>query len=104
MAFMRSLAAGLALGLTACAFVKLEEQGKAVTVAQAAQVAGCTKVAEVSADVLYKILFVHRSQSQVARELETLARNRAGKFDANRIVPTSPIERGSQTFDAYSCK
>ena len=80
-------------------------QTVAKSVAQASQVTGCTKVGEVSADVLYKILFVNRSQTRVARELEILARNRAGKFEkANRIVATSPIERGSQTFDAYSCK
>jgi hypothetical protein len=105
MASLRICAAGLALALCACTWVKLEEQGRAVTVARASEVASCEKVAEVSAEVPYRLLFVNRSQTKVARELEALARNRAGsrKDRGNRIVATSPIERGMQSFDVYRC-
>jgi hypothetical protein len=100
---MRIWAVGVALGLCACTFVKLEEQGRGIAVARANEVASCEKLGEVSTSVLYKILFVNRSQTTVARELETLARNRAGGGNGNRIVASSPIERGSQTFDVYRC-
>ena len=103
MAALRIVAAGLALGLSACTWVKLEEQGRGITVARASEVASCEKVGDVGASVPYKLLFVNRSQTKVARELETLARNRAGNGSGNRIVATSPIERGTQTFDVYRC-
>ena len=102
MASLRICAAGLALGLSACTWVKLEEQGRAVTVARASEVASCEKVGDVSAYVPYRLVFVNRSQTKVARELETLARNRAGNR-GNRVVATSPIERGVQSFDVYRC-
>jgi hypothetical protein len=104
MAFLRICAAGLVLGLSACTFVRLEEQGRAVKVARAEEVARCEKLGDVSANVLYRLLFIQRSQTQVARELETLARNVAGNRSANRIVASSPIERGVQTFDIYRCE
>ena len=103
MVSLRICAAGMALGLFACTFVKLEEQGRGVAVARASEVASCEKVGDVSTSVVYKLLFVNRSQTKVARELETLARNRAGGGEGNRIVASSPIERGTQTFDVYRC-
>jgi hypothetical protein len=104
MALVRICAAGLLLGLSACTFVKLEEQGRPVKVARVEEVARCEKLGDVSAYVAYRLVFVNRSQTKVARELETLARNRAGDRSANRVVPTSPIERGVQTFDIYRCE
>jgi hypothetical protein len=101
---LRSFAACLVLGLAACTWVKLNESGKGVTVVRAAEVKDCERVGPVSAEVLYRVLFINRSQTKVASEIQTLARNLAGKLEGNRIVPTSPIERGSQTFDVYRCK
>lgn len=89
--------------LAGCAFVELTEAGKGVSEVLPEQVAECEKVATTRARVLDRVVWIDRSATRVARELRDLARNEAAAQGGNRVVATSPIERGGQSFDIYRC-
>jgi len=86
-----------------CTWVDLTDSGRAVTLAQPAQVVGCRKVGTTNTKVLHRVFFINRSATRVARELSDLARNEAPPLGGDTVVPATKIERGAQTFDIYRC-
>lgn len=89
--------------VSACAWVELSDQGKAVRVARPGDVVECTRIGEATARVVDKVAFLKRSRDRQARELETLARNEAGGMGGNTIVATSDVMDGRRTFSVYRC-
>lgn len=93
------------VGLTsACTWVKVNEQGASVAVANAANVRNCGKVSTVN--VSGKDNFVgsmKRDPNKVATELTNLARNEAAAVGGDTIVPVSLVKDGRQSFDVYKC-
>ncbi|HEY9199553.1 MAG TPA: DUF4156 domain-containing protein [Gammaproteobacteria bacterium] len=99
-----SLALVLLLGLSACTFVKPNERGAQVKVAEAAEVGHCRKVGTTTVSVLDKVAGVPRSYTTLAEELANLARNEAPNLEGDTVVPISDIVNGQRQFDVYDCR
>ncbi|KAF1688751.1 DUF4156 domain-containing protein [Pseudoxanthomonas taiwanensis] len=99
-----SLLSVLALSLSACTWVPIQPQAKAVRVLPAgAAPAGCTKQGEVEVSVKHAVGFYRRNPVKVRDELETLARNEAPGVGANAVQPLAEPVGGSQRFAAWRC-
>jgi hypothetical protein len=93
-----------ALASAGCVGVDLRKEGQQVEVREASQLSSaCQKIGMVSARTLSRILFVRRSETKIASELATLARNQAGKLGGDTMVVSSPVVEGEQSFDVYRC-
>ena len=93
-----------ALASTGCTWVEITPSGRNVRSALAGEVQDCVKVGQTRTSVMSRLVFIDRSHTKVAEELTTLARNEAAGIGANTVVASSPIERGSQSFDIYRCE
>ena len=98
-----SVAIVIMLGLSACTFVKPNERGARVKVAEAAEVGHCRKVGSTTVSVLDKVAGVPRSYRTLAEELANLARNEAPNLDGDTVVPVGDIVNGQRQFDVYDC-
>jgi hypothetical protein len=98
------LLAALASLTSACTWVKVNEQGSSVAVANAANVRSCDKVRTVSVKVKDNFVgSMKRDPSKVATELTNMARNEASQFGGDTVVPVSLVDNGRQSFDVYKC-
>ena len=88
---------------SSCTWVKVTDKGSSVALANAANVRGCTELRELKETVTAKVGFVRRNDEKVATELSTMARNDAGGYGGDTVVPTSGVTDGSQTFNVYKC-
>ena len=93
----------LAVVTSSCTWVKVNDKGSSVAVANAANVRGCENVREVTVSVTSKVGFVKRDANKVATELANLARNEAVNFGGDTVVPSSTIDNGRQSFNVYKC-
>jgi len=94
----------LALG-SACQWVKLSPEGEAVRVGNAAEVASCKKLGEVSGRTTVTVGPAARNEAKIATEIETLARNEAATLNgANVIVPLGPVDWDHRDYAAYRCE
>lgn len=93
------------LGLTsACTWVKVNEQGSSVAVANAANVRSCDKLRTVNVKVKDNFVgTMKRDPNKVATELTNMARNEASAFGGDTVVPVSLANDGRQSFDVYKC-
>lgn len=89
---------------SACTWVKVNDNGTGVAVANMANVQNCEKLRNVNVKVKASVGPIDRNEDKVATELANLARNEAAGFGGDTVVPTSAIENGSQTFGVYKCK
>ena len=88
--------------LASCSWVKLTVEGENVAILSAAEVDNCTRIGTTTVEVLDRPL-LERNEDKVARELRTMARNRAAdRGDA--IVPSTRVVDGEQTFIIYRCR
>lgn len=94
-----------AVGLTsACTWVKVDEKGANIAVANAANVRNCEKVRTVNVNVKDNFVgSMKRDPNKVATELTNLARNQAANYDGDTIVPVSMVKDGRQSFDVFKC-
>lgn len=99
-----SFTLSVVLGLSACTFVKPNERGAQVKLAEAAEVGHCRKVGTTTVSVLDKVAGVPRSYTTLGEELANLARNEAPNLDGDTIVPVSDIVNGQRQFDVYDCR
>ena len=102
---MRLLIASLLLvSTTACTWVPIEADGKAVRViAAGAAPADCTPRGEIVVSVKNKVGFYERNALRVQEELETLARNEASSVAANTVQPLGRPADGEQRYAAWQC-
>jgi len=99
---IRIIGLGLVFALASCSWVKLTAEGENVAILSAAEVANCTRTGTTTVEVLDRAL-LERNEDKVARELRTMARNRAAdRGDA--IVPSTRVVDGEQTFIIYRCR
>lgn len=94
---------GLLLLLAGCSFVKVTPEGDNVAVLQASEVTNCTAQGRITVAVASKII-VNRDPAKVARDLRTLARNRAAATGDAVVAASAPTRDGQQTFDIYRCR
>lgn len=95
----------LCAGLNACTWVKVDDKGLRVQAIQAGTPppANCQNKGQVEVSVLHEISFYKRDEQKIAEELEKLARNEAGRMEANVIQPESAPAEGRQRFNVYAC-
>lgn len=90
--------------LAACSWgIKLDAGGKKVRTAWNDNVTGCREVGKVTVSVLDRIGPMDRRDLKVRDELEVMARNEAGKMDADTIRPLGEPRDGEQSFTSYVC-
>lgn len=90
--------------LAACSWgIKLDSGGKKVRTAWNDNVSGCREVGKVTVSVLDRIGPMDRRDLKVRDELEVMARNEAGKMDADTIRPLGEPRDGEQSFTSYVC-
>lgn len=92
------------IGLSACTFVKPNERGARVKVAEPSEVGHCRKVGTSTVSVIDKVAGVPRSYRILAEELANLARNEAPNLDGDTVVPVGDIVNGQRQFDVYDCR
>ena len=89
---------------SACTWVKVDEKGANIAVANAANVRNCEKVRTVNVNVKDNFVgSMKRDPNKVATELTNLARNQAAEYEGDTIVPVSAVKDGRQSFDVYKC-
>ncbi len=103
MIFRFLLASVAATTLTACAWVRLTNEGEGVRLAEVGQVNNCQRLGRATAQTRSRVAVVDRSSEAVQEEILILARNEAGRMGGNTIVPDSVITDGGQSFSVYSC-
>lgn len=91
------------VGASACTHVSLAPAGESVRRLGAQEAPACERVGTTHVQVLSKILFVGRSETKMAEELTTLARNAAGGMGGNAVIAEGGIREGKQTFGVYRC-
>ena len=101
---MRFLALVLVIaGLQACAWVKLTEEGKTVTVVTKVP-SSCTRLGATASQTRADVASISRNKEKIGGELQTLARNSAARMGGDTVVAESEIsEKGEQTFGVYRC-
>ena len=98
---MTALALALLQG---CAWVDLTAEGADVEVMADAP-EGCERLGSSTSVTRRDVGFIDRNPEKVAGELETLARNTAGRMGGDTIVPESEIaDEGSQQFGVFRCR
>jgi hypothetical protein len=98
------LAVAFASITSACTWVKVNEEGSSVAVANLANVQNCQKVRNVNEKVKDNFVgSMKRDPNKVATELTNMARNDAVQFGGDTIVPVSLVKDGRQSFDVYKC-
>lgn len=96
--------AAILLGAGAgCSHVQLEPAGQSVRRLGAQEAPACERLGTTRVKVLSKILFWGRSETTMAEELTTLARNAAGDMGGNAIIAEGGIQDGKQVFGVYRC-
>lgn len=98
-----SLMGVLVVGISACTWVPVSQQGAEVQVFPPNEVANCERKGKVTVSVKHKIGAIHRSGEKVALELATLARNAGAKMGGNVVSPDAEPQDGSQVFGVYIC-
>jgi hypothetical protein len=100
---LASVAAIAATG-SACAWVKLTEEGERVHVGTRLEVASCEKLGGTRAKTSAKAAIFSRRQKKIDQELEFLARNEAADMGGDTIVPRGETSsEGRRSFDVYRC-
>ncbi|MBT6042788.1 MAG: DUF4156 domain-containing protein [Gammaproteobacteria bacterium] len=88
--------------ISSCTWVKLTSEGENVAILTTDEVQNCTRTGTTTVEVLDRAV-IDRNEDKVARELRTMARNRAAdRGDA--IVPSTQVVDGAQTFVIYRCR
>jgi len=90
--------------ISGCAWVKPSADASQVQVLNHQQAEQCQQIARTTVSVLDNIVFIPRSEQQVAEELKTLARNSAAEVQGNCVVPISKVIDGEQIYNIYNCK
>ena len=99
-----SIALGAVL-LAACVdWVPLTPAGEKVRVANAAEVAECKKLGEITGNTKVTVGPLARDEVKIAGEIEALARNDAATMGANAIVPTGPVDWDHRSYTAFRCE
>lgn len=93
----------MTIALQGCTWVKTTDAGAAVTVATFDHVKACKKLGKVTVNVLDRVGFIARSEEQVAKELQTMAKNSAAEMDGDTVVAVSRVIDGEQAFNVYRC-
>ena len=91
---------GLALlALTACANIRLTENGKNVIVMKPLEVVEkCENLGTITVNA------TNVNKSQEDKDRETLARNEAAKIGGNVVVAAGEVKDKAQEWTAYRCK
>ena len=92
----------LALSITGCTYVSLNEAGSRVNQSSPEAVSECTLLGDVSSQTRDKVL-LDRNTGKVKQELIVLARNRAAELGATDLVQTGDAKGGTASFQAYRC-
>jgi hypothetical protein len=97
------LATAIALLGMGCKVVPVDQGSETVRVIDQTEAASCERVGSGKFTVLDKILFVSRSDEQMANDLVKLARNDALEMGGNAVLPEGDIEDGTRRFGLYRC-
>jgi hypothetical protein len=89
-------------GVTGCTWVRLTDEGAAVRLAVAGDIAECRRVGTVSATTADRVGLA-RHPDKVAEELIVLASNQAANIGGDTMVADGPPQGGSQRFTVYRC-
>ena len=93
----------IALGLSACTWVRTEPGAEQVEQRAAGQVRGCERLGHTTTSVRDRVAAVQRRATRVEDELADLARNSAVEMGGNVIVPDGPVRDGQRRFAIYRC-
>lgn len=89
--------------LTGCAWVKLTEGGKTVTVVTKVPTS-CTRLGNTASQTRADVATIGRNREKIADELLILARNSASRMGGDTIIAESEVsDTGEQTFGVYRC-
>tara|TARA_R110002073_G_scaffold288403_2_gene453149 strand:- start:343 stop:735 length:393 start_codon:yes stop_codon:yes gene_type:complete len=89
--------------LSACTWVKPAEEAANVTIVEDRHITQCERLGSTSASVRDRVGFIDRSESKVAEELATLAKNSAVAMGGDTLVAVTEILDGHQEFIVYRC-
>ncbi len=87
----------------ACTWAPLSQRGEKVRVLEPYEINSCVKKGKATVSVRDKVAGIERNKTEVAKELQRLARNAAPDLHGDTVVAASPIKMGKQTFYVYKC-
>lgn len=93
----------LAVSLVGCTWVGVNADAQKVMVLPRDRVAHCRQMGQTEVSVEDRIGFIHRSPSDVEKDLRNLARNTAAQQGGDTVSPLGPAKQGHQTFGIYKC-
>ena len=95
----------VALALGACTWTRLQATGEPVAVlpVDRAEQTGCEAIGTTTARTTDQVWLFARSPVKVRRELETLARNEAGRMGGDAIRALGAPSEGEQRFSVLRC-
>ncbi|MGY6630219.1 MAG: DUF4156 domain-containing protein [Wenzhouxiangella sp.] len=93
----------IALGMSACTWVRTEPGAEQVQLRSTGQVQGCEQLGHTTTSVRDRVAAVQRRATRVEDELADLARNSAAEMGGNVIVPDGPVRDGQRRFAIYRC-
>lgn len=102
---IKALALAALTSLSACTWVKMENQAYEVRVARADEsLSQCKRLGEIAVEVKDKVGFYRRDPIKVQDELEVMARNEAPRMNADTLQAVAPPLNGEQRWVAFSCR
>lgn len=97
--------AGALTAIAGCTWVSPSPQVKQADIMVLPQdrVSGCRLLSKTQVSVADRVGFINRVQSDVEKDLQTLAMNQAGTQGGDTVSPLTAAMNGTQTFGIYKC-
>ena len=92
----------LTILMSACATIKLTDEGEKVRVLEPNEVNSCRELGKTNTSVTATIV-VDRPIEAITKELRIIGRNAAAGMGGDTIVPLTVIDQGKQSFVVYKC-
>ncbi len=94
----------LAVMLSGCSWVQLEDGADRVNLVSEAQVAECQQLGRTRVQVAHRVGFIPRNDEAIQENLDDMARNQAVEMGGDTIVAMSEAEEGRQQYGIYRCR
>jgi Domain of unknown function (DUF4156) len=93
------------MAIASCTWVSPspEVQQKGIMVLPQDRVTNCHLLSKTTVSVADRVGFINRVQSDVEKDLQTLAMNQAVSQGGDTVSALSPAKDGDQTFGIYKC-
>jgi len=94
----------MAVMLSGCSWVQLEDGAERVNLVSESQAAECEQLGRTQVQVAHRVGFIPRNEAAIQENLDDMARNQAVQMGGDTIAALDEAEEGRQRFGIYRCR